>query len=137
MRTDLKYRTIAECLAVDSETWSTHVGALRARASERMREALARGDLKSVEHWRLFVEAVQLDPRGWDGYGLLDRWGEAYEGNSGDCSSGCTNYRPLEGELGANWGVEHQGCPAFEPRPLQSAQPARLLARQGRDSFGT
>jgi hypothetical protein len=124
----MKYRTMAECVAVERVTWAAHVAAFRARASEEMREALARGDAKSAEHWRLFVEAVELDPRDWDGYGLLDRWAEAYTGSPGDCSSGCTYYRPLAGELGADWGVcanpvshrtgkltfEHQGCPAFE-----------------------
>ncbi|MGH7577399.1 MAG: DUF3027 domain-containing protein, partial [Longimicrobiales bacterium] len=47
---------------------------------------------------------------------------------SEDCSSGCQFYLPLDGELGADWGVctnpashragkltfEHQGCPQFE-----------------------
>ncbi len=129
MQTAPKYPTVAECLTVDPVTWSAHVASLRARCYERMREALDQGDTKSAEHWRLFAEVVELDPRDWDGYVLLDRWAEGYAGNPGDCSSGCAYYRPLEGELGSDWGLcsnpashrrgkltfEHQGCPAFEP----------------------
>jgi len=94
-----------------------------------MEAALATGDAQGALHWRLFAEVVELDPRDWDGYGLLDRWAEAHEGSSGDCSWGCRFYLPLEGELGSDWGVcgnpvshragkltfEHQGCPRFEP----------------------
>lgn len=124
----LRCQTITECLAVDPAIWSGHMAAFRTRASEEMREAQARGDASSAEHWRLFAEVVELDPRDWDGYGLLDRWAEGYIGSSGDCSSGCVHYRPLKGGLGADWGVcsnpashrtgkltfEHQGCPAFQ-----------------------
>jgi hypothetical protein len=85
----------------------------------------ARDDSK--EHRRLFAYVVRLDPRDWDDYGFLDRWSEAYEGSSADCSCGCKFYRPLEGDLGQDWGTctnpashrnglltfEHQGCPQF------------------------
>jgi hypothetical protein len=122
-------RTPDECLRVDPEVWARHEAALRSRAQSEMEAALATGDAQGALHWRLFAEVVELDPRDWDGYGLLDRWAEAYEGSSGDCSSGCRFYLPLEGELRYDWGVctnplshrvgkltfEHQGCPRFEP----------------------
>lgn len=125
----LKRKTIAECLRVDRETWDKHVEQFRAWAREKMRLALNAADEESAEHWRLLGHIVQLDPRDWDGYGLLDRWNGEYEGDSRDCSCGCIHYRPLAGTLAADWGVctnpashrsgkltfEHQGCPGFEP----------------------
>jgi hypothetical protein len=124
----MKCRTVGECLEVDPETWSEHVRAFRTDALEKMRIAVDADRTDTSTHWRLFAEVLQLDPRDSDGYGLLDRWDGDYEGNSGDCSSGCVHYRPLAGTLGADWGVctnpashragkltfEHQGCPAFE-----------------------
>lgn len=118
-----------ECLRVDPRSWARHVAVFRSRARLEREAALAAGDAEGALHWRLFAEVVELDPRDWDGYGLLDRWTEAYEGNSGDCSCGCRFYLPLAGELGYDWGVctsplshragkltfEHQGCPHFEP----------------------
>ena len=128
MHERLKYRTLEECVGVDPAVWSEHVAAFRARALDRMRSALNADDDEAAEHWRLFAHIVQLDPRDWDDYGLLDRWGSAYGSDASDCSSGCAHYRPLAGVLGADWGVctspishrsgkltfEHQGCPAFD-----------------------
>lgn len=116
-----------ECLQVDPAAWERHVATFRARARSKLEEAVIAGNGKSALHWRLLAEVVGLDPRDWDGYGLLDRWAEHYEGSSGDCSSGCRFYVPLDGELGPDWGVctnpashragkltfEHQGCPQF------------------------
>jgi hypothetical protein len=129
MNDSLKCPTPEDCVRVDDNTWSRHVSDFRARAREQMRVALRAGQEATAEHWRLFGHIVQLDPRDWDGYGFLDRWGGTYEGEPGDCSSGCMYYRPLAGQLAADWGVctnpvshrcgkltfEHQGCPAFEP----------------------
>jgi hypothetical protein len=124
----MKCMTLEECLRVDPRVWSAHVDAFRSRAREELRRALLEGDEDSAEHWRLHAFVVELDPRDWDGYGLLDRWEGEYEGEPGDCASGCAHYRPLRGELGSDWGVctspvshrrgrltfEHQGCPAYE-----------------------
>jgi hypothetical protein len=132
--------TPEECLRIHPQEWAEHVARFRARARERMQAALEGAEPGNAEHWRLFAEVVELDPRDWDGYGLLDRWEGKYEGSSGDCSSGCLHYRPLQGELAADWGVctnpashrvgkltfEHQGCPAFEPEPFDLAGLASL-----------
>ncbi|MBA2244136.1 MAG: hypothetical protein H0W11_04215, partial [Gemmatimonadetes bacterium] len=69
-------RTPDECLRVDPEVWARHEAALRSRAQSEMEAALATGDAQGALHWRLFAEVVELDPRDWDGYGLLDRWAE-------------------------------------------------------------
>ncbi len=128
MTGELKYRTIDECVQVHPSLWSSHVATFRDQAREELRSALDTGVAEAAEHWRLFAEIVELDPRDWEPYGLLDRWGGDYDGSSGDCSSGCAHYRRLASELGADWGVcaspvshrsgrltfEHQGCPAFE-----------------------
>jgi len=124
-----KLRTMEECLKVDPQTWAEHVEAFRQRAREQFRLALNTEDDQHSEHWRLHAHIVELDPRDWDGYGLLDRWEGQFPGERGDCSAGCAHYRPLEGQLGFDWGVcaspishrrgkltfEHQGCYAFEP----------------------
>jgi hypothetical protein len=76
-------------------------------------------------HWRLWEICKKL-PDDYEPYGKgsreeADRW-------FGDCSCGCKFYLPLEGRLGADWGVcgnpsshrcglltfEHQGCRHFE-----------------------
>jgi hypothetical protein len=125
------YRTIEECDNVHPNVWSAHVLLFRARAQEELRLALTRDVEPDMEHWRLMTHLLELLPRDWHPYGLLDRWGGGYHGESGDCSSGCVHYRPLRGHLGGDWGVctnpashragkltfEHQGCPAFEAEP--------------------
>jgi hypothetical protein len=125
----LKFKTIDECMKVDAQVWADHVEAFRERARDQLRLALMAGNDRHAEHWRLHGYIVELDPRDWDGYGLLDRWGGEFAGEACDCSSGCAHYRPLNGELGSDWGVcssptshrkgkltfEHQGCYAFEP----------------------
>jgi hypothetical protein len=124
----MRCRTLDDCLRIDPEVWAAHVAAFRAHAREQLRLALNADDEDGTEHWRLHAFIVELDPRDWDGYGLLDRWDGQYAGESGDCSSGCLYYRALGGRLGQDWGVctnpsshragkltfEHQGCPAFE-----------------------
>lgn len=124
----LKYKTIEECLNVAPQVWDDHVEAFRDRAREQMRLALSTDRERKAEHWRLMAHIVELDPRDWDGYGLLDRWEGRYDGEPGDCSSGCVYFRPLSGDLAADWGVctnpwshrkgkltfEHQGCFAFQ-----------------------
>lgn len=126
----MKCRTVEDCLRIAPESWAAHVRAFRAHALENMRRAVGDDREESAAHWRLMAEVLELDPRDWDGYGFLDRWGGSHQGNSGDCSCGCVHYRPLAGHLGADWGVctnpashrvgkltfEHQGCPAFEGR---------------------
>ena len=133
MENALKCSTVQDCLQVHIDTWSEHVSNVRVRADEQMRTALRDGKNDVAEHWRLFANVVELDPRDWDGYGLLDRWNGTYDGESGDCSSGCLHYRPLEGHLAADWGVctnpvshrcgkltfEHQGCLAFSQAALE------------------
>ena len=127
----LKYGAIDACLKVDREAWANHVEGFRASAREQFERMVREDKRRSAEHWRLHAYVVELDPRDWDGYGLLDRWEGEFEGEPGDCSSGCVHYRPLEGDLGADWGVctnpashrlgkltfEHQGCYAFEAEP--------------------
>jgi hypothetical protein len=129
MTDGLKLKTIDECTKTRPELWAKHVEAYRERAREKHRLALIDGDAQHAEHWRLHGHVVELDPRDWDGYGFLDRWEGDFEGERGDCSSGCAHYRPLRGDLGFDWGVctspishrkgkltfEHQGCYAFEP----------------------
>jgi hypothetical protein len=34
-----------------------------------------------MEHWRLMTRLLELLPRDWHPYGLLDRWGGGYHGN--------------------------------------------------------
>ena len=123
-----KYQSVEECLAVDQLIWTKHVEAVRSEARIEMQTARARGDSDSAEHWRLFAEILEFDPRDWDPYGLLDR--EQPETFGPDCSVGCVFYVPLSGEFAADWGVctnpashrvgrmtfEHQGCIAFEFR---------------------
>ena len=124
----LKYPTVQACLEVDPDVWTQHLEQFRSRALERFRVALNSDREREAEHWRLMAHILELDPRDWDGYGLLDRWEGEYKDEAGDCSSGCVYYRPLHGRLGADWGVctnpashrkgkltyEHQGCFAFE-----------------------
>jgi hypothetical protein len=119
--------TVEACLAVDRDLWHAHVARFRGEARKRYDESVADPSSTSAEHWRLFAEVVELDPRDWDGYGFLDRWNENLQGSSGDCSSGCVFFRPLADELGYDWGTctnpashrvgkltfEHQGCPEF------------------------
>lgn len=76
------------------------------------------------EHDRL-LELVKKLPQDFEPLGKQDRESDDY---CGDCSCGCKFYRPLEGELAADWGVctnhkshrcglltfEHQGCMQFE-----------------------
>jgi hypothetical protein len=102
-----------------------------------MLERLSNAAEDDNEHERLFAHVVHLDPRDWNDYGLLDRWAEAYEGSSADCSCGCRFYRILHGSLGFDWGVctnpashrnglltfEHQGCPQFEDGEPSPAGP--------------
>jgi hypothetical protein len=127
----MKFKTMGECMQVDPQIWNQHVEAFRERAREQFRMALMTDDDRRAEHWRLHSFILELDPRDWDGYGLLDRWEGEFARDSQDCSSGCAHYRPLKGELGSDWGVctsptshrrgkltfEHQGCYAFEPGP--------------------
>lgn len=124
----MRCKTVHECLRINPEVWAEHVRAFRATAQENARLAMHDGRPDEEAHWRLMAEVLELDPRDWDGYGLLDRWEGSYHGNSGDCSCACVQYRPLAGDLGTDWGVctnpashrvgkltfEHQGCPAFE-----------------------
>ena len=65
-------------------------------------------------------EICKVLPEDYEPYGKGERDG-------GDCSCGCLYYLPLEGKLGADWGVcrnpdshrcglltfEHQGCGKF------------------------
>jgi len=71
-------------------------------------------------------EICKTLPEDYEPYGS----GSREEGDRwyGDCSCGCKYYLPLEGKLGADWGVchnpkshrcglltfEHQGCQHFE-----------------------
>jgi hypothetical protein len=126
IRTVPKYQSIEECLAVDQVTWLKQVETLRSEAREEMQLATARSEPDSAEHWRVFAEIVELDPRDWHPYGFLDR--EQPHTFGPDCSVGCAFYVPLSGDFGADWGVclnpsshragrltfERQGCNAFE-----------------------
>lgn len=78
------------------------------------------------EHERL-LSLVVRDAKDYAPFGEDDRNAPGAKWCS-DCSSGCRFYRPLEGRLGADWGVctnpeshrvglltfEHQGCRHFE-----------------------
>jgi hypothetical protein len=75
-------------------------------------------------HWKLWKVCKTL-PEDYEPYGTASR--EEGEMWYGDCSCGCKYYLPLEGKLGADWGVcrnpdshrcglltfEHQGCKKF------------------------
>jgi len=121
-RPPMTCRTAEDCLAVDREVWQQYARTFRDEARSEMEAAVARGDGDTATHWRLFAEVVELDPRDWSPYGLLDR--EQGDTFGADCSVGCTFYVPLIGDLAADWGVctnplshragrltfEHQAC---------------------------
>lgn len=68
-------------------------------------------------------------PSDFEPWGERDReGGPSGQESTGDCSSGCRFFVPLDGKLGNDWGVctnadsprsglltfEHQGCPQFD-----------------------
>jgi len=71
----------------------------------------------------IFVKLRKTLPSDFEPWGNADR-----DQGGADCSCGCKHFIPLEGSIGADWGVccnpespraglltfEHQGCPEFE-----------------------
>ena len=139
LRSPITCRTLEDCLAVDGAVWSEHVRMLRERARSKMLN-VADDDSGGQLHWRLFAEVVDLDPRDWSPYGLLDR--DHPDVSGADCSVGCKHYLTLPGELGFDWGVctnpashrvgrltfEHQGCLAFEREDVKHRRTCRCLS---------
>ena len=129
--------TAEACLEVHPDVWSAHVRAVRVEARKDMDAAVREGAHERARHWRFFAEVLELDPRDWAPFGLMER--ERLDGFGPDCSAGCAWFLKIQGDAGSDWGVcgnpashrvgrltfEHQGCPEFEQASRRRAPQAR------------
>lgn len=102
---------------------------IRGETTEAECEACIDARARNPEHYRL-IDLMLKRPEDYQPWGNVERGADPQQ-EYPDCSGGCKFYRPLEGDLGADWGActnpashrvglltfEHQGCQKFEWDP--------------------